>query len=99
MKPKNRKSTHPGTFLRDVVLHEVGLSQAEVAERIHVSRNTISLLLNAKLRLSVEIAVKLGKLLNADAATLLKMQIAHDLWEVDHSGDDFAWIEPVPVMA
>jgi addiction module HigA family antidote len=81
--------------MREVVLAEVGLSPAEVAERIHVSRNTVSLLLNAKLRLSVEIAVKLGKLLNADAATLLRMQAAHDIREVVHSGDDLTWIEPV----
>lgn len=99
MKSKSRKPTHPGVFLRDVVLPEVSLSQAEVAERIHVSRNTVSLLLNAKLRLSVEIAVKLGKLLNADAATLLRMQVAHDIWEVAHSGDDLAWIEPVHAVA
>jgi plasmid maintenance system antidote protein VapI len=57
------------------------------------------LLLNAKLRLSVEIAVKLGKLLNSDAATLLRMQTAHDLWEVAHGSDDFAWIEPIQVAA
>jgi len=99
MKPKNRKPTHPGVFLRDIVLPEVKLSQAEVAERIQVSRNTISLLLNEKLRLSVEIAVKLGKLLNADAATLLRMQTEHDLWEVAHGDDDFAWIEPIHAAA
>ena len=69
MKPKNRKPTHPGAFLRDIVLPQVGISQAEIAVRIHVSRNTVSLLLNEKLRLGVEIAVKLGKLLNTDAAT------------------------------
>src|ERR1700676_5508224 len=95
MKPKNRKPTHPGVFLREVVLPEIGLSQAEVAERIHVSRNTISLLFNGKLRLSVENAVKLEKLVGADAATLLRMQVAHDIWEESHSDDDFAWIEPV----
>jgi hypothetical protein len=37
----------------------------------------------------------LEKLVGADAATLLRMQTAHDIWEVSHSDDDFAWIEPV----
>jgi addiction module HigA family antidote len=94
MKPKNRKPTHPGIFLHDVVLPGVGLSQLQVAERIHVSRNTISLLFNAKLRLSVENAVRLGKLFGADAATLMRMQIAYDIWEVNYK-DDLAWIDPI----
>lgn len=94
MKPKNRKPTHPGIFLNDVVLPGVGLSQLQVAERIRTSRNTISLLFNAKLRLSVENAARLGKLFGADDATLMRMQIAYDIWEVNVK-DDLSWIDPV----
>ncbi len=94
MKPKNRKPTHPGLFLNDVVLPGVSLSQLEIAKRIRTSRNTISLLFNAKLRLSVENAARLGKLLGADDATLIRMQNAYDMWEVHHK-DDLSWIDPV----
>ena len=73
----------------------MGLSQSDIAHRIKISRNTISLLCQDKLRLSVENAVKLGLLLNVDTGTLMRMQNAYDLREVMHHSENFAWIKPI----
>jgi plasmid maintenance system antidote protein VapI len=49
--------------------------------------------------LSSEIAARLGRLLGIDAGDLLRMQVAYDLWEIDHAKDDLSWIEPVSSAA
>jgi addiction module HigA family antidote len=38
----NRKRTHPGAVLREDVLPELGWTQAELANRLKVSRQTVS---------------------------------------------------------
>ena len=42
----NRKPTHPGAVLREDVLPELGWTQAELASRLMVSRQTVSQLLH-----------------------------------------------------
>ncbi len=99
MKPTHRKPTHPGAFLRTIVLPAIDLTQQEISRRIEVSRNTISGILHERMRLSPEIAARLGRLLGIDAGVLLRMQVAYDLWEIDHAKDDLSWIEPVSSAA
>jgi len=44
----NRKPTHPGAVLREDVLPELGWTQGELANRLMVSRQTVSDLLHEK---------------------------------------------------
>jgi addiction module HigA family antidote len=97
MKPSHRKPTHPGAFLRTVVLPAVNLTQQEISQRIDVSRNTLSGVLHERLRLTADVAARLGHLLNFDPAVLLRMQVAHDLWEIEHTGKGLSWIKPIPL--
>lgn len=99
MKPINRKPTHPGSFLRTIVLPTIDLTQQEISVRIQVSRNTISGILHERMRLSPEIAARLGRLLSIDPGVLLRMQVAYDLWEIEQTGDELSWIEPVSSAA
>jgi addiction module HigA family antidote len=62
MKKATKKPTHPGAFLRIVVLPAVNLTQQEISKRIDVSRNTLSGILNERLRLTPEVAARLGRL-------------------------------------
>ena len=94
MKPSNRKPTHPGAFLRIVVLPAIDLTQLEISRRIDISRNTLSGILNEKLRLTPEVAARLGRLLRFDPAVLLRMQIDYDLWGIEHE-EGLAWIKPL----
>lgn len=92
----NRRPTHPGCYLRMMTFPHVQMNQAQIADRIAVSKNTISLLCKGELRLSVELAAKLGRLLDFDPMPLLQMQTRFDLWELARS-DDVLKIEPVEV--
>jgi addiction module HigA family antidote len=97
MQPSHRKPTHPGIFLGVIVLPGINLTQKEISKRIDVSRNTLSGILNEKLRLTPDVAARLGRLLTFDPATLLRMQVAYDLWEIEHSEDNLSWIKPISV--
>jgi addiction module HigA family antidote len=69
---------HPGTFIREEVLEELGLSVSRAAEILGVRRATLSDLVNAKAALSAEMALRIEKAFGVDMDTLLRMQVWHD---------------------
>ncbi|MEF8794517.1 HigA family addiction module antitoxin [Thiohalorhabdus sp.] len=95
LRDPNRKPTHPGEILREDVLQAIGMSQREFAERLGVSRRTLSELLHERRALSPEMAARLGKLLGTSPESWLAMQDAVDLWEVGQHPERLAEIEPL----
>jgi addiction module HigA family antidote len=88
MKPQRTKHvrpTHPGEVLKEIVLPELGVSQAEFAQRLRISASTMSAILNAKRSVTPEIAARLEKLAGSTADMWLRMQQAVDLWDAKHA--------------
>src|SRR5437016_14097592 len=52
---------HPGAFIREEILSELGLTVAHTAEILKVRRATLSDLLNGKAALSPEMALRIEK--------------------------------------
>lgn len=69
---------HPGGFLRDEVLDELELSIARAAQILGVRRATLSDLVNGKVSLSPEMALRIEKAFGISMETLLRMQVWHD---------------------
>ena len=76
-----RRPTHPGALLRLDVLPAMGLTQAQFADALGVSRVSVSQLLHEHRSLSAEMAVQLERVLETSAEAWLGMQQALDLWE------------------
>ncbi len=74
-----RAPVHPGRFLRTEVIDAHGLSVTEAAKILHVSRPTLSSLLNAKADLSGEMALRFEKAFGVDMDTLMRMQNSYDI--------------------
>src|SRR5712692_10160169 len=72
------KPPHPGSFIRDEILDELGLSVARAAETLGVRRATLSDLVNGKAALSAEMALRVEKAFGVDMDTLLRMQAWYD---------------------
>lgn len=71
------------------------MTQTELAERIGVSRLSVSELIHEKRAMSPETAVRIAMLLNTSAESWLRMQEAVDLWTVRQDSDKFAVVKPL----
>ena len=77
----DRKPTHPGAVLREDVLPELGWTQAELADRLKVSRQTVSQLLHEDKAVTAEMAIRISSAVGGTPESWLSMQQAVDLWE------------------
>ena len=78
-----RKPTHPGEVLYEDIIKELHLTITEAAQRLGVSRKTLSELINGKSSLSPEMAVRIAKSTNTSPESWLNMQTKLDLWKVE----------------
>ena len=74
-------AVHPGEWLRTEIVEPAGLSVTALAERLHVTRQTASNLLNGNAGLSAEMAIRFEKAFGLRSDTLMRMQAAHELAE------------------
>jgi addiction module HigA family antidote len=74
-------AVHPGEWLRTEIVEPAGLSVTALAERLHVTRQAASNLLNGNAGLSAEMAIRFEKAFGLRADTLMRMQAAHELAE------------------
>lgn len=70
---------HPGEWLKSEIVEPHGLSVTVAAEKLGVTRQAMSNLLNGHAGLSAEMALRFEKAFGLSADTLLRMQAAHDL--------------------
>ena len=70
----------PGAFIREEILHELGLSVSEAAKVLDVRRATLSDLVNGNAALSAEMALRIEKAFGVKMETLLNMQAWHDAY-------------------
>ena len=78
---EQRVPTHPGTILREDILPALPMSQARIAEILHLSRQHFSRILNGKNPVTAETAVKLGRFFNNNPQFWLNLQNKYDVWE------------------
>jgi addiction module HigA family antidote len=72
-------AVHPGPWLRAEIIEPHGLSVTVAAQKLHVTRQAMSNLLNGNAGVSAEMAIRFEKAFGLRAETLLRMQAAHDL--------------------
>ncbi|EKK3986655.1 HigA family addiction module antidote protein [Cronobacter sakazakii] len=70
---------HPGEFIREMYMEPFEISAADLSERLHVSPSTLSRVLNGKADLSVEMALKLSRVLGRSAESWINMQTQYSL--------------------
>jgi antitoxin HigA-1 len=73
---------HPGEFIRDEILNELNLNVSEAAKVLGVRRATLSDLVNGKVALSAEMALRVEKAFGLNMETMLRMQAWHDAKEM-----------------
>lgn len=71
---------HPGELLRELWLEPLSLSITAAAERLNISRKTLSEIVNARAAVSPEMALRLELAFGKSAQSWLGHQAAYDLW-------------------
>ena len=72
-------AVHPGEWLRSEVVQPYGLNVTVTAQKLHVTRQAMSNLLNGSAGLSADMAIRFEKAFGVRADTMLRMQAAYDL--------------------
>ena len=81
---------HPGAFIRRQCLAPLGLTVTEAAKGLAVSRNTLSMLLNGRLGISPEMAIRLSEAFGGSPESWLTQQMQYDLWHAKHKREPVA---------
>jgi antitoxin HigA-1 len=72
-------AVHPGIWLREEIVAPHGLSVSDIALHFGVSRQAMSKLLNGRVGLSADMAIRFEKAFGLQADTLCRMQMNLDL--------------------
>ena len=76
-----RNPAHPGEVLREYLPE--GLTVTAIAQRLGVTRQAFSALLNGRAGVSADMALRLSQALGTSAEMWLSMQVAYDLREAE----------------
>ncbi len=74
-----KRPAHPGGFVKHDIIEPLGLSVTRAAEALGVTRATLSTLVNARARLSPDMAVRIEKAFGLSMDTLMRMQNSYDI--------------------
>ncbi|MGA3307481.1 MAG: HigA family addiction module antitoxin [Xanthobacteraceae bacterium] len=80
-----KKPPHPGRLVRDEI-EELGLTVAEAAKGLGMSRQQLHRVLNGKCAISAEMAVRLERAIGSSADAWLRMQTSYDLAQIRSRG-------------
>lgn len=95
--PTHAPPTHPGEMLLEEFLKPLGMTQAELAERLRVSYPRINELVHCKRGMTPNTALRLERLFGMDADFWLNLQLRWDLYHTMHSemAGEIEKIEPL----
>lgn len=95
--PTDRSPPHPGEALREDFLPEVGLTQQQLADRLHISFRRVNEILNEKRPVTLDTALRLGRLFGQSPTFWMNLQLAWDLYQAQHGpqAEEVRTIEPL----
>ncbi|MGH3504496.1 MAG: HigA family addiction module antitoxin [Nocardioidaceae bacterium] len=97
--PTDRIPTPPGEMLLEEFLKPLGMTQAELAERIGVSYVRLNEIINGRRGVTPSTALRLAKAFGTSPQFWLSGQLAVDLYRASHDEAEtreIERIEPVP---
>ena len=89
MRAGKRPPVHPGRILNDHYLEPMSLTQTVLAERLGVSRKTISKIVNERGSITPDMALRLSRAFDTSPGLWLNLQQAYDLWQVSRESNEW----------
>jgi addiction module HigA family antidote len=90
-----REPMHPGKIIREDYLRPLAMTINELASGLGVSRKTLSKILNGRGAVTPDMALRLARAFNTTADFWLNLQKNHDLWQAEHTSNDWQKVKPL----
>ncbi|WP_158744534.1 HigA family addiction module antitoxin [Acidisphaera sp. L21] len=87
LRDQSIEPSHPGELLGEIVIPGTGLPKTHIAQRLHLSRQTLHDIITRKQPVTPTVAAKLGKLFGNGAGFWIRMQATYDTWHAEHDVD------------
>lgn len=97
LRDQNRKPTHPGAIIREDLLPALGITQAQLAHHLGVSRLSVSDILHEKRGVTAEMALRISETIGGTPESWLRMQEALDLWNAKQKFVDNPRMKATPI--
>ncbi len=78
--PTHREPTHPGEMLLEEFLNPMGITQRELAEKIHVPYQRVNEIINKRRGITPSTALRLAKLFGVSEDFWMNLQLRWDLY-------------------
>lgn len=90
------RAIHPGEFIREEILSELDITQAELASRLGVSRRAVNEIVGEKRAVSPDMALRLGRLFRSSPDFWLRLQVRWDLERARKASAYKKEVRPLP---
>jgi addiction module HigA family antidote len=97
MRIRKRPPTHPGRILERHYIEPLSLSITELADRLGISRKTLSKIINEHASVTPEMALRLSRAFNTTPELWLNLQQNYDLWYASHEFNEWKTVEAIAV--
>ena len=77
------KPLHPGKIVREVCIEGTGFTVIEAAKKLGVDRTTFSRLINGRMGISAEMAIRLSIALDSSPTLWMNLQRDYDIYQVE----------------
>jgi addiction module HigA family antidote len=96
---RTRRPTHPGELLREEFLPNTGMTRAELARLMSISRQTVGDLLLERRSVTPDIAIRLSRVFPMQPPTFwLRLQAEVDVWDAQRAkASEYERIKPARV--
>jgi addiction module HigA family antidote len=90
---QTEKPKHPGLFLREMLLPELGMPAVQLAECLGVAPEVLSEIIFEREPVTADMAMRLACFFGNTPQTWLNLQQAYDLWELQQAkGEEYSRI-------
>jgi len=97
--PADRSPTPPGEMLLEEFIRPLGLTQAELADRIGVSYVRLNEIVNGRRGITPSTALRLAKAFSTSPQFWLNGQLALDLYKASHDEEELRELERIEPLS
>lgn len=94
MRTRKRQPTHPGQILASHYLEPLNLTITALADKLNVSRKTLSKIVNERGSITPDMALRLSNAFETTPELWLNLQQNYSLWHAANESHDWKNIQP-----